>query len=75
MRSNLVAGIDIGSTKTCAVIAEVIAEIGSSPIIKVLGVGQSRTGGMRREAASLDRTRYTRLVEAIEDRYGWGSAA
>src|SRR5262245_15770630 len=52
MRSNLVAGIDIGSTKTCAVIAEVIGEVGSSPSVKVLGVGQSRTGGMRREVVT-----------------------
>jgi cell division protein FtsA len=52
MRSNLVAGIDIGSTKTCAVIAEVIPEMGGSPTVKVLGVGQSRTGGMRREVVT-----------------------
>ena len=30
MRANLVAGLDIGSTKTCAVIAEVIAELVSA---------------------------------------------
>lgn len=31
--------------------------------------------GMRREAASLDRDRYGRLVEALADRYGWGTAS
>src|SRR5262245_39568421 len=52
MRPNLVAGLDIGSTKTCAVIAEVVVEIGREPIIKILGVGQARTGGMRREVVT-----------------------
>src|SRR6185503_11851890 len=60
MRPNLVAGLDIGSTKTCAVIAEVMAdgvpargsEIGRMPTVKILGVGQSRTGGMRREVVT-----------------------
>lgn len=52
MRTNLVAGLDIGSTKTCAVIAEVVLEIGREPIIKILGVGQTRTGGMRREVVT-----------------------
>jgi cell division protein FtsA len=52
MRTNLIAGLDIGSTKTCAVIAEVILEIGRDPLIKILGVGQTRTGGMRREVVT-----------------------
>jgi hypothetical protein len=30
-----------------------------------------RAGGMRREAASLDATRYARLTKALGDRYGW----
>jgi cell division protein FtsA len=51
MRPNLVAGLDIGSTKTCAVIAEVVAEPGGRGL-KVLGVGQARTGGMRREVVT-----------------------
>ena len=49
MRPNYVAGLDIGSTKTCAVIAEVTADARGLPVVKVLGVGQARTGGMRRE--------------------------
>jgi cell division protein FtsA len=52
MRTNLVAGLDIGSTKTCAVIAEVVLQIGREPMLKILGVGQSRTGGMRREVVT-----------------------
>ncbi|MGH7503995.1 MAG: cell division protein FtsA, partial [Longimicrobiales bacterium] len=49
MRANLVAGLDIGSTKTCGVIAEVMPDSKGHPIVKILGVGQARTGGMRRE--------------------------
>ncbi|MFD5864416.1 type II toxin-antitoxin system PemK/MazF family toxin [Agromyces sp. NPDC127015] len=30
-----------------------------------------RTGGMRREAASLDAERYTRVADALNRRYGW----
>jgi cell division protein FtsA len=52
MRSNLVAGLDIGSTKTCAVIAEVIPAAKGRPVVKILGVGQSKTGGMRREVVT-----------------------
>jgi cell division protein FtsA len=49
MRANLVAGLDIGSTKTCAVIAEVAPVNRGRPTVKILGVGQAKTGGMRRE--------------------------
>jgi len=52
MRPNLVAGLDIGSTKTCAVIGEVITDARNRPVLKVLGLGQSRTGGMRREVVT-----------------------
>ena len=52
MRSNLVAGLDIGSTKTCAVIADISADVRGFPVVKVLGVGQARTGGMRREVVT-----------------------
>ena len=48
MRSSLIAGIDIGTTKTCAVIGETSAHP-NRPSLKVLGVGQSRTSGMRGE--------------------------
>jgi cell division protein FtsA len=52
MRATLVAGLDIGSTKTCAVIAEVAPAIKGRPQVKILGVGQTRTGGMRREVVT-----------------------
>ncbi|MFO7259647.1 MAG: cell division protein FtsA [bacterium] len=51
MPGKLVAGIDIGSAKTCAVIAEVEGDA-RRPTIKVLGVGQARTGGMRRDVVT-----------------------
>ena len=46
MRSNLLAGLDIGTTKTCAVIGEIIRDPGR-PGLMILGVGQARTGGVR----------------------------
>lgn len=52
LRPNLVAGLDIGSTKTCAVIAEVVPEPKGGRGMKVLGVGQARTVGMRREVVT-----------------------
>jgi cell division protein FtsA len=52
MRPNLVAGLDIGSTKTCAVIAEVLPDGKGRPLVKILGLGQARTEGMRREVVT-----------------------
>src|SRR5688572_20999728 len=52
VRPNLVAGLDIGSTKTCAVIAEVVPEPRGTRGVKVLGVGQARTVGMRLEVVT-----------------------
>lgn len=54
MRSNLIAGLDIGTTRTCAVIGELVGEPGRRgsrvrPGLKVLGVGQARTSGLRGE--------------------------
>jgi cell division protein FtsA len=46
MRSNLIAGLDIGTTKTCAVIGEVSVDP-RRPGLTILGVGQARTGGLR----------------------------
>jgi cell division protein FtsA len=45
----IVAGLDIGSTKTAAAIAEVTRDGSHRPKVKILGVGQARTGGIRRE--------------------------
>ncbi len=52
MRSNLVAGLDIGTTKTCAVIGELVGDQRRRPELKVLGVGQARTSGIRREVVT-----------------------
>ena len=43
----LVAGLDIGSSRTTAIIGEVVGD-SKRPSIKVLGVGQGGTTGMRR---------------------------
>jgi cell division protein FtsA len=48
-RSHLLAGLDIGTTKTCALIAEVVMEGRRRPELRVLGIGQARTGGVRRD--------------------------
>jgi cell division protein FtsA len=52
MSTFVVAGLDIGSTKTCAVLLEVAVEEGRAPTYRVLGVGQSRTGGVRRDVVT-----------------------
>jgi cell division protein FtsA len=44
----LVAGLDVGSTKTCAVIAEVVGDLPRMPLAKVLGVGLAKNTGVRR---------------------------
>jgi len=44
----LVAGLDLGSTKTCAVIAEIVGDLPRLPLAKVLGVGLAKNGGVRR---------------------------
>ena len=63
----LVAGLDIGSAKTTAIIAEVTGELPRRPGIRVLGVGQARTTGLRRGVvADIEET--TRSIrKAMED--------
>jgi cell division protein FtsA len=46
MRSNLIAGLDIGTAKTCAVIGELSGDE-RRPGLTILGVGQAPTGGLR----------------------------
>lgn len=46
-REALIAGLDVGSTKTCAVLAEAVGD-GSSVAAKILGVGIARTTGVKR---------------------------
>jgi cell division protein FtsA len=44
----LVAGLDLGSTKTCAVVAEVAGDLPRAPLAKILGVGLAKNSGVRR---------------------------
>ena len=63
----LVAGLDIGSAKTTAIIAEVVGDLPKHPTIKILGVGQARTTGMRRGVVS-DIEETTRSIKkAMQD--------
>jgi len=59
----LVAGLDLGSTKTCAVIAEVVGELPRMPLAKVLGVGLAKNTGVRRGVVR-DIEETTRSVQA-----------
>lgn len=56
MSSILVTGLDIGTTKTCAVIAEVSADPRERDDLKILGVGQARTSGMRQVVTHIEET-------------------
>ena len=63
----LVAGLDIGSSRTTAIIAEVVGELPKHPNIKVMGVGQARTAGLRRGVVS-DIAETTRsITKAMQD--------
>ncbi|MFL5465516.1 MAG: cell division protein FtsA [Gemmatimonadaceae bacterium] len=65
----IIAGLDIGSSKTTAVIAQAVGAGGSksAPSLKILGVGQARTTGLRRGIVS-DIEETTRSIKkAVED--------
>jgi len=63
----IVAGLDIGSAKTTAIIAETTGDLPKHPSIKLLGVGQARTTGMRRGVVS-DIEETTRSIrQALQD--------
>ncbi len=51
MRSNLIAGLDIGTANTCAVIGAIV-EDPRRPGLTILGVGQARTGGLRGDSVT-----------------------
>jgi cell division protein FtsA len=64
---HLVAGLDIGSAKTTAIIAEVVGDLPKHPELRVLGAGQARTTGMRRGVVS-DIEETTRSIRrALQD--------
>ncbi|HUE96692.1 MAG TPA: cell division protein FtsA [Longimicrobiaceae bacterium] len=51
MESRIVAGLDVGSSKTAVSVLEVSVEK-SEPRLRVLGLGQARTAGIRREVVT-----------------------
>jgi cell division protein FtsA len=65
---NIITGLDIGSSKTTAVIGQAVpAGPKSAPYLKILGVGQARTTGLRRGIVS-DIEETTRSIrKAVED--------
>lgn len=63
----LVAGLDIGSAKTTAVIAEVVGDRPKHPTVNILGVGQARTTGLRKGVvADIEETQRS-ITRAIQD--------
>src|SRR5438067_1303697 len=65
----IIAGLDIGSSKTTAVIAQAVGAIDgkTAPSLRILGVGQARTTGLRRGIVS-DIEETTRSIrKAVED--------
>jgi len=63
----VIAGLDIGSSRTTAIIAEVVGDLPKHPNIKVLGVGQSRTAGLRRGVvADIEETTRS-IMKALAD--------
>jgi cell division protein FtsA len=67
MRTNLIAGLDIGTTKTCAVIGELTGDERRRPEVRVLGVGQCRTGGFRGERVTNLEETTTSIRTALEE--------
>jgi cell division protein FtsA len=63
----IIAGLDIGSAKTTVVIAEAVGDRKSTPSLRILGVGQARTTGLRKGVVS-DIEETTRSIKkAVED--------
>ena len=61
----VIAGLDVGSAKTTAIIAEAVGD--RHPTLKILGVGQARTTGLRRGIVS-DIEETTRSIQkAMQD--------
>ena len=65
----IIAGLDIGSSKTTALIAQAVGggDSGSEPTLKILGVGQARTTGLRRGVVSDIEETTKSIKKAIED--------
>ncbi|HXV87407.1 MAG TPA: cell division protein FtsA [Gemmatimonadales bacterium] len=65
-RDRLVAGLDLGSTKTCAVIAEATGDA-RVPGAKILGVGVARATGVRRGVVRDIEETTRSIVQAFRD--------
>src|SRR5712692_6711064 len=63
----VVAGLDLGSTKTCAVIAEVVGDLPRLPLAKVLGVGLAKNQGVRRGVVRDIEETSRSIVAALRD--------
>jgi len=63
----LVAGLDIGSAKTTAVIAEVVGDLPKHPTVNILGVGQSRTTGLRKGVVADIEETMRSITKAMQD--------
>ncbi|HMG11858.1 MAG TPA: cell division protein FtsA [Gemmatimonadaceae bacterium] len=65
----IIAGLDIGSSKTTALIAQAVGGGDSrrGPTLKILGVGQARTTGLRRGVVSDIEETTKSIKKAIED--------
>ncbi len=65
-RENLVASLNLGSTKTCAIIAEAMPEEGMAGA-KILGIGMARTSGVKRgKVRDIEETTRS-IVRAVRD--------
>jgi cell division protein FtsA len=64
----IIAGLDIGSSKTTALIAQAVGgDSRSDPTLRILGVGQARTTGLRRGVVSDIEETTKSIKKAIED--------
>ena len=63
----LVAGLDIGTGTTTALIGEVVGDLPRSPALRVLGVGQARTTGLRRGVVADIEETARGIVKAMTD--------
>jgi cell division protein FtsA len=65
----IIAGLDIGSSKTTALIAQAVGggDSRSETTLKILGVGQARTTGLRRGVVSDIEETTKSIKKAIED--------
>ena len=62
----IVAGLDLGSTRTCAIIGQVTGDVRASGV-KVLGVGVSRETGVRRGVVRDIEETTRSIVDAMRD--------